>query len=79
MFLLFVPQNNSNDGNTTTIYNYMYNYYFCHIYYFKKVFIFRILFSSGNSPLSGDNDDNHFYIVDTDGQGHLECFLRLCS
>lgn len=39
--------------------------------YFKNVFIFSVLLSSDDSPLIQDNDDNHFYIIDTDGQEGL--------
>ena len=38
--------------------------------------MFSVLLSSDNSPLIQDHDDNHFYIIDTDGQGGLECSSR---
>lgn len=48
------------------------------LHYFKSIFILSV-FSSENSPLSWNDDDNHFYITDTVGQGGLENFSRLCS
>lgn len=46
------------------------------LHYFENVFTFRVFLSLDNSSLIWENDDNNFYIIDTDGQGGLERFPR---